>query len=51
LGRLRLYPQTLDEAGEACQGQNSSLLRKSVNYNIISFMIEAPGLHSKGSLA
>ncbi len=37
------YPQTLDKAGNACQGQTSSLLRKSVNYGRKTFIGMAPG--------
>ncbi len=31
-GMLRPYPQTLDQAGKACEGQRSSLLQKVVTY-------------------
>ncbi len=31
-GTLRHYLQILDKAAKACQGQQSSLLQKSVNY-------------------
>jgi len=31
-GRLCTYLQTLDKAGKACRGQNSSLLRTLENY-------------------
>ncbi len=38
------YPQTLDLAGNACQGKHSSLLQKSVNYTLKSFIVQAPGV-------
>ncbi len=36
LGKIRPYLQTLDYAGNACQGKHSSLLQKLVIYGKIS---------------
>jgi hypothetical protein len=48
LGKLQPYPQTLDQAGEACHGQTLYPITKSVNYNRKKFYSASPWSKIRG---